>query len=315
LDSPLNQATSRKRFATALGCICAAAAVLVLTLAPRASAQELPRIANQLSGSDFLYAVKPKDTIVSIGSRYGVGPSVLAASNALETSARIKPGDVLQIDNRHVVPRELDDGVVINVPQRMLFLFADGKLVSSYPVALGRPTWPTSTGRFRVIEKREHPTWHVPASIQREMEEEGKDVIDSVEPGPDNPLGDYWVGLNLGGYGIHSTNVPLSIYGFRTHGCIRLHPDDAAGLFKQVKIGEHGRIIYAPVLMAALDDGRVFVEVHRDIYKKSCPAMVAIHTLADSNHLANMIDWSRVSEIANSREGLARDISLKSDRK
>jgi len=272
-------------------------------------------LADKLAGNEFVYAVKRGDTFVSIGSRYGVGPSVLAAANGLKISARLKPGQVLQIDNRHIVPHELDDGILINVPQRMLFLFRDGKLVSDYPVGLGRPTWPTARGGFHVLELREHPTWHVPKSIQREMAMEGKVVKRSVPPGPDNPLGDYFVGLSIGGYGIHSTSAPLSIYGFRTHGCIRLHPDDAAELFHQVQVGQAGLIIYAPVLMARLDDGRIFLEVHRDVYKKCCPAIEAIHRLADFNHVADMIDWSLAKEVADRREGLAREISLKSDRK
>ncbi len=272
-------------------------------------------MADQITGSEFPYTVEHGDTLVSIGSRYGAGPSALAAINGLKTSARLKPGQVLQVDNRHIVPHELDDGILINVPQRMLFFFRGGKLVSHYPVGLGRPTWPTRTGEFHVVELREHPTWHVPKSIQREMAMEGKVVKQRVAPGPDNPLGDYWIGLSMRGYGIHGTIAPLSIYGFRTHGCIRLHPDDAAELFRQVEIGEPGLTIYAPVLMARLEDGRVFLEVHRDVYKKRGPAMEAIRNLADSNHLADMIDWSRAKQVADRREGLAREISLKGDRK
>lgn len=287
----------------------------MLILAWRANAQDLPQFADQLAGSEFLYAVKRGDTLVSIGSRYGVGPSVLAAANGLKTSARLKPGQVLQVDNRHIVPHELDDGILINVPQRMLFFFRDGELISHYPVGLGRPTWPTPRGGFQVLELEEHPTWHVPKSIQHEMAMEGKVVKEEVPPGPDNPLGDYFIRLGTRSYGIHGTIAPLTIYGFRTHGCIRLHPDDAAELFHQVQVGQSGLIIYAPVLMAGLDDGRIFLEVHRDVYKKCCPAMETIRNLADSNHVADMIDWSLAKQVADRREGLAREISLKSDRK
>jgi len=276
-----------------------------------ASSQELPELAGQIVGSEFVYAIKPGDTFTSIGSRYGVGPSVLAAANDMKVSARFKPGQVIQIDNRHIAPHELEDGILVNVPQRMVFLFRNGKSVSAYPAALGRPTWPTSTGGFHVLELREHPIWHVPASIQREMAMEGKVVKEVVPPGPDNPLGDYFVALSIGGYGIHSTSAPLSIYGFRTHGCIRLHPDDAAALFDQVQVGEPGLIIYAPVLMAGIDGGQIFLEVHRDVYKKCCPPIEAVHHLADFNNVADMIDWKVAKEVAERRDGLARDISLK----
>lgn len=63
---------------------------------------------------------------------------------------------------------------------------------------------------------------------------------------------------------MHATNAPLTIYGIRTHGCIRLHPDDARELFDQGKPGQAGEVIYEPMLLARVDDGRIFLEVHPD---------------------------------------------------
>jgi len=278
-----------------------------------ARAQELPRLAAKLAGGEFEYTIKRGDSFSSIGARYGVEPAVLAATNRLKIGARLKPGQVLRIDNRHIVPTELNDGILINLPQRILFFFRNCELVRHYPVGLGRPTWPTPRGGFQVLELREHPTWHVPKSIQREMAMEGKVVKEEVPPGPDNPLGDYFIRLGTRPYGIHGTIAPLTIYGFRTHGCIRLHPDDADELFHLVKIGQSGLIIYAPVLIAKLGDGRIFLEVHRDVYQKEMDAMTIIHGLADFNDIGNMIDWRKAQVVADHEEGLARDITAKKD--
>jgi lipoprotein-anchoring transpeptidase ErfK/SrfK len=38
---------------------------------------------------------------------------------------------------------------------------------------------------------------------------------------------DGFIALSFGDLGVHATNAPLTIYGFRTHGCISLHSDDA----------------------------------------------------------------------------------------
>jgi len=274
-------------------------------------AEELPRLAGRLAGGEFEYTIKRGDSFSSIGARYGVEAAVLARTNGLKLRARLKPGQVLRIDNRHIVPPELNDGILINLPQRMLFFFRNCALIRYYTVGLGRPTWPTPRGGFQVLELREHPTWHVPKSIQHEMAMEGKVVKEEVPPGPDNPLGDYFIRLGTWSYGIHGTIAPLTIYGFRTHGCIRLHPDDAAELFHLVKIGQSGLIIYAPVLLAKLGDGRIFLEVHRDVYKKGMDAMTIIRGLADSNDIGNMIDWIEAQAVTDRREGLARDITAK----
>ncbi len=126
---------------------------------------------------------------------------------------------------------------------------------------------------------------------------QGKVVKAVVRPGPKNPLGDYFIALSLGNLGVHSTNAPLTIYGFRTHGCIRLHPDDARELFDQVEPGQAGEIIYEPALLARLDDGRVFLEVHADVYGLAFRDREFIRSLADSNGLRDQIDWGAVSDV------------------
>ena len=83
------------------------------------------------------------------------------------------------------MPIEVTDLIVVNLPQRMLFHFEDGRLSGAYPVAIGQPgQWQTPTGSFTVIQMRENPTWRVPASIQREEEEEGRDVSTRSSPDP-----------------------------------------------------------------------------------------------------------------------------------
>jgi L,D-transpeptidase ErfK/SrfK len=89
---------------------------------------------------------------------------------------------------------------------------------------------------------------------------------------------------------VHATNAPLTIYSFRTHGCIRLHPDDARELFDQIEPGQIGEMIYEPVLLARLDDGRVFIETHADIYGRAFRGYKFIRSLADSNGLSDLID-------------------------
>jgi L,D-transpeptidase ErfK/SrfK len=73
--------------------------------------------------------------------------------------------------------------------------------------------------------------------FKKKWQREGKKVLTRVEAGANNPLGKYWLGLSLSGYGIHGTLAPASIYRFQSHGCIRLHPDDIAQLFSQVEVG------------------------------------------------------------------------------
>jgi L,D-transpeptidase ErfK/SrfK len=270
--------------------------------------QDRPPLADQLAGGEFDYVVERGDSLTRIGARFGVSAGTLAALNNIAPASLLKVGQRLRVDNRHIVADFVADGIIINIPQRMLFYFKEGRLMRSYPVALGRPDWPTPTGRFKIIVKEENPTWEVPQSIQEEMRSEGKAVETCVPPGPDNPLGQYWLGLSIGGYGIHGTIAPASIYHFQTHGCIRLHPDDIAELFDRVKVGTPGRLIYQPVLLAVLDDGRILLEVHRDIYNKGIDPVQTARGMAEANGLSRDIDWSRADAVIAAQEGLAREV-------
>lgn len=264
----------------------------------------------QVVGSVFEYTVQAGDTLTSIGGRFGVAVPVLIAENRLATPDRIRPGIKLTIDNRHIVPANLDTGMVINIPQRILFYFTAGELKATYPVALGRPDWPTPTGKFEVASLVLNPDWHVPKSIQEEMAREEKIVTELVPAGPDNPLGTHWIGLSLAGYGIHGTSAPMSIYQFRSHGCIRLHPEDIEKLFSYLKRGFQGELAYKTVLLGQDDQGKLFLEVNPDIYRKNINALEQARRLADSYGVKERIDWSRVATVIESREGIAREVSL-----
>lgn len=261
-----------------------------------------------VTGKVFEYAVQPGDYLIRIGARFGVMPTLLAKDNGIRYGAQLKPGQNLVIDNRHIVPAALVDGLIINLPQRMLFFFQAGNLVMAYPVGLGKPSWQTPTGEFKVVEKTFNKTWIVPESIQEEMRVNGKTVLAEVPPGPDNPLGKYWIGLSIPAIGIHGTIAPASIYNFQSHGCIRLHPDDIEALFAQVKHGTRGSIVYAPLLLTEAG-GRIFIETHKDVYHISNASLMTLEQMALEAGLSDRIDWKMAAEVLKRREGVARDVT------
>jgi L,D-transpeptidase ErfK/SrfK len=286
---------------------------LLLLAAMPAMAQEIqPGLA--MTGSVFDYTVVSGDSLTGIGARFGMEPRLLARENGLKATAALKPGQTLKVDNRHIVPTELDEGIVVNLPQRMLFRIRAGEVQAAYPIAAGKPSWPTPLGDFVVATREKDKTWYVPPSIQREMAMEGKEVLEKVPPGPDNPLGKHWLGLSIPGIGLHGTIAPQSIYHFQSHGCIRLHPDDIAQLFDAVAKGDAGKLVYQPVLLYVALDGKVFLEVHRDIYKKGVDAHRMARELAEAAGVSDGIDWENAASVIDAREGLARDVTLASDR-
>jgi L,D-transpeptidase ErfK/SrfK len=289
------------RSATAIRVLCVSAAA--------ALAQPVFASEPFVVGYESQYAVQRGDSLTGIGARFAVSAESLAARNGLSARRKLSPGQVLRVDNRHIVPAVLENGILINVPQRLLFYFEDGRLASWYPVSLGQPgSWQTPTGSYRVVTKERDPVWDVPVSIQREMRRKGERVREKVGPGPDNPLGEYWLGLSLTCCGIHSTNAPQSIYTFQTHGCIRLAPEDAVDLFSRVSVGAPVEIVYETVLLAR-DRREVFVEVHPDVYGRAGGPYEKAMRLADSRELRSASESPGWEEALRKAEGIATSLS------
>src|SRR5262245_10912780 len=239
--------------------------------AQEAAAPRLIQVQHEISGDTFDYEVGDRDTSDSIAAKFGEPELTL-----WQDGAEPEPGESVKIDNRHVAVAALDEGVVVNIPQRMLFVFREGHLAAAWPITVGRPDWPTPAGSYQIATLSLNPTWHVPPAIRAEMEDEGIPTSDIVAPGPGNPLGKNLIGLNHGGIAIHGTNHPRSIFHFGSHGCIRLAPEAAARLFRMARHAERVEIVYQPVSFAVLPDGEIFVESDADPYQQGRPDLEAL---------------------------------------
>ena len=149
--------------------------------------------------------------------------------------------------------------IVVSLADRKLALVEDGAVKKIYPVAVGKATTPSPTGTFAIVNRVTNPTYYHKGQV--------------VEPGPENPVGTRWIGLNQKGYGIHGTNAPRSIGKAASHGCIRMAQKDLEELFEMVRPGDVVEIrgdrdevvagifggVAEPVVVAAAVDGSATV--------------------------------------------------------
>jgi L,D-transpeptidase ErfK/SrfK len=244
-----------------------------------------------------------------ISGKIGMDWSHIAHENGLDPDAPLAKGQLLKIKFARIVPEAIENGIIINIPDRTLYRFEKGQLKDYHFIAAGKPTWQTPLGTFVIKAKAKDPTWYVPESIQKEMEEEGKEVLVEVPPGADNPLGQYWLQLSIKGVGLHGTNAPQSIYKFRSHGCMRLRPEVAELLFKELPVGTPGRIIYKPVKMVKTRNGKVFLEVYRDFYKMGINYEAEVKRIVREMNAAGDVDWDRIAEGIKAKDGIVRDVT------
>jgi L,D-transpeptidase ErfK/SrfK len=254
------------------------------------------------------YVVAAGETFETIGHRVGVDPRAIARRNTRWVLAPLSAGTRLVVDAHRIVPGVIDRGIVVSVAQNRVFLLdVDGSIVSM-PAAVGHSTWPTPSGEFHVVHKEVNPTWEVPPSIQDEMRALGQPVVPRFPPGPDNPLGDLWIGLSLPNIGIHGTNAPATVPGYTTHGCIRLREPDIKRLFDRVEIGTTGVVVYEPALLTR-HEGRIYAEIHRDVYRHRPDLLSALHAAAEYLGVRDQVDWKRVETVLRLHEGFAIDVT------
>jgi hypothetical protein len=110
------------------------------------SAQTAP---SPIEGTVPSHGVQPGDSLVSLSARSGVDWITLASENGLHSGAALAPGQTLTIDGRHIALDSAADGILINVPQRMLFVIDRAAVVAGFPIAVGRADWRTHWGRSR----------------------------------------------------------------------------------------------------------------------------------------------------------------------
>ena len=262
-------------------------------------------IGNRLLGKPELHIIRKKETLLDIAREYDLGFNEIQDLYP-HLDPWIPPvGMELIIPTQRILPEVKTRGIVINIAEMRLYYFPDKNLesVQTYPVGLGDRDYTTPVGTFRIGEKRTHPAWYIPPSLQY------KYPIKVVPPGPDNPLGEYWMGLEGTEYGIHGTDIPWAIGRLVTHGCIRMYPEDIPQLFNLVKLGTEVRIIYEPVKIGRIS-GRVYVEVHRDIYNRiEDMSKYALERLQEKG-LLESVDPYKFREALERQDGLLRDVTL-----
>ena len=266
----------------------------------------LESYSEDLIGTENHYVVKRGDTVKNISSRYGITAEELLKANKIHNPNVIKPGQSLRITTKKIIPKKIYNGLIINLPEYQLYHFKNGALLDTYSITIGKTSWKTPGGRFFVDNKALNPTWRIPPQMQKKYKKKYKRKI--VPPGPNNPLGKYWIGLSIPHIGIHSTNKPYSIGQPRSHGCMRLNIKDAEKLFYSVDVGTQGEIIYEPVKLGT-HNGSIFIEVHDDIYKKNNDLYnLAVKKLKKSN-LYNQVDLETVKQAVIEKEGIPVVIS------
>jgi lipoprotein-anchoring transpeptidase ErfK/SrfK len=188
------------------------------------------------------------DLLTFIEERYHASPDFLKKLNHGKNLDDLKPGDVVRVPN--VAPFKLEDvkehkltdnpafaarSIFISVEDKMLDLYDGKSLIASFPITPGSKALPAPPGVWQIIGSYTLPEFR----WDEAMLYHGKRSANFFElpPGPRNPVGILWCGLDKIGIGIHGTSTPETIGRAASHGCIRLANWDAIKFSTMITTG------------------------------------------------------------------------------
>jgi len=218
-------ATPGSRIAVPVAYSRAKAARIVASLAKR---YDRKAVDSQLIGAN---AQGPVYTPARAGLAVDTATMRAAVGQLLRASRRVP----LHLVTRPVPPKRTPASfgavIVVDRASNSLRLYDGRRLVRTFRVATGQAIYPTPAGLWHIMDKQRDPWWYPPTY------DEWAKGLKPVPPGPSNPLGTRWMGLDAPGVGIHGTDAPTSIGYSASHGCIRMQVPDAEWLFEHVGVG------------------------------------------------------------------------------
>jgi hypothetical protein len=164
----------------------------------------------------------------------GLKLSVAPTTRRIDTALAVAIRPVVRPVARWVAPTVTGSNfgpvIVIHRGSNEMFVYDGERPWRTFPIATGQAIYPTPLGSWHIVDMQRNPWWRPPDSAWAKG-------LQPIPPGPGNPLGTRWMGLDAAGVGMHGTPDAASIGYSASHGCIRMQIPDAEWLFGQVHIG------------------------------------------------------------------------------
>ena len=176
----------------------------------------------------------------SAAERYHASPNFLKKLNPSVDWNLIQPGTYVQVpavENVSLSGRAVQ--LHIRLAAHELEATDDaGRVVAHFPVSIARNVEKRPVGELHVTVVIPDPNYTFDPEVfpeSPEAKELGRKLI--IQPGPNNPVGVAWIGLDRPGYGIHGTPDPEKVGRTESHGCFRLANWDARTLLHLAWVG------------------------------------------------------------------------------
>jgi lipoprotein-anchoring transpeptidase ErfK/SrfK len=194
--------------------------------------EKLPAKMEDMKSLKALSYTSPRE---AIAEKFHMSEGLLAALNPTKKFDRA--GEIILVANVLNKQAKLTIGrIEIDKSRQTVRAFdPSGALIAFFPATVGSEEKPTPSGSFKVVSADANPTYRYNPDYKFKGVKSRKPF--TIKPGPNNPVGSYWIGLSAEGYGIHGTPNPSKVSKSESHGCVRLTNWDAGLVGSNVKKG------------------------------------------------------------------------------
>lgn len=152
------------------------------------------------------------------GSGFAAGDAIVVADVGINSAAPAKATSI-----------EIDKS------EKILYVLGGDRIVASFPISIGGPLDPLPLGRMKIVNEVKDPSFtYDPALLKKARPGTSRT---EMPPGPNNPIGNMWLGLTKPHWGIHGTPDPELLGHEETNGCIHLTNWDAQRLSTLARAG------------------------------------------------------------------------------
>jgi lipoprotein-anchoring transpeptidase ErfK/SrfK len=167
-------------------------------------------------------------------------PNLIRRLNPDVNWTNVAAGTVLTVPNAaYPEPDGKAAYLVIHLAARTLEAFDDDtNLLVHFPCSIAKRVEKRPVGELHVQVVAPNPNYTFDPDLfpeSPEAHELNRKLI--LPPGPNNPVGVAWIGLDRPGYGIHGTPRPEDVGRTESHGCFRLANWNAEYLMRLVTVG------------------------------------------------------------------------------
>jgi lipoprotein-anchoring transpeptidase ErfK/SrfK len=194
-----------------------------------------------------LKALRYGSLLEFVAERFHSAEAYLRKLNPGINLDQIEPGQTLNVPN--VLPFKIEDlhegfaplnpafvnrKLSVDTKEHFLLIYDGDQIVAEFPITPGSTTLPAPIGTWKILGIATLPVFrHDEGVLQHGVK---TSEFYNLPPGPNNPVGVLWMGLNKPHVGIHGTNNPETIGRAASHGCIRTANWDAARVKELVTV-------------------------------------------------------------------------------